>query len=69
MDNIPRCPNCGGKDIRPSFAEGMRDSIMLFFQMTPFRCRACEKRFYRRVARTEGASTAASSEGNANQAN
>lgn len=68
MDNIPRCPDCGAKDIRSSFAEGLRDSIMLLFQMTPFRCRACTKRFYRRVTRTAAAPTAAS-EGKVNEAN
>jgi DNA-directed RNA polymerase subunit RPC12/RpoP len=50
---IARCPACGGRDLRPSRSRGVRDAFMLHFQRTPWRCRACGHRFYRRVQTQE----------------
>ena len=47
-DNILRCPNCGGRDIRHTQHSGLVDNLMLLLQRVPFRCRGCQKRFYRR---------------------
>jgi len=44
-----RCPACGRRDIRPSVARGPWDAVMRFFSLSPYRCRACSHRFYRRM--------------------
>jgi hypothetical protein len=49
----PRCPNCKIHDIRPSFQKGFQDTLFRVFSCMPYRCRACEKRFYRYVERKE----------------
>jgi DNA-directed RNA polymerase subunit RPC12/RpoP len=49
-DDKLRCPNCGGADIRHSLRRGILDWLMNVFDKAPFRCRRCERRFYRRVA-------------------
>jgi DNA-directed RNA polymerase subunit RPC12/RpoP len=49
-DDTVRCPSCGGADIRHSLPRGLLDSFMMAFGKTPFRCRRCERRFYRSVA-------------------
>lgn len=51
--NIVRCPNCGGRDVRRSKRAGLLDDLMRMLQRTPFRCRSCQHRFFRRVE-TEG---------------
>ena len=45
-----RCPSCGGRDIRHSLQNGIRDYIMRFFRRQPYRCRRCRHRFYRYTA-------------------
>ena len=45
-----RCPSCGGADIRHSLPRGLWDSFLMAFGKTPFRCRRCERRFYRHTA-------------------
>jgi hypothetical protein len=42
-----RCPRCGGADVRHSIPRGFRDSFMVAIGRHPFRCRACQCRFYR----------------------
>ena len=42
-----RCPNCLMRDIRPSFQKGFQDTVFRLFSCMPYRCRACETRFYR----------------------
>jgi hypothetical protein len=46
LDDKFRCPGCGGLDIRYSRRRGPVGALMFLFNRTPFRCRACEKRFY-----------------------
>ncbi len=43
------CPSCGKHDIRPSVVRGMLDAVMSVFSYAPYRCRACERRFYRHM--------------------
>lgn len=41
----PRCPSCGGADVRRSYpARG--DRVYVVFSCVPYRCRFCERRFY-----------------------
>jgi len=42
----PRCPSCGGSDIRHSKPGGILDALMLACSRSPYRCRRCERRFY-----------------------
>src|ERR1019366_2772813 len=49
-DDTVRCPSCGGADIRHSLPRGLLDWFMMAFGKAPFRCRRCERRFYRSVA-------------------
>jgi DNA-directed RNA polymerase subunit RPC12/RpoP len=49
-DLVVRCTWCGSRDVRHSFPNGIRDGIMAVLRFTPFRCRSCRKRFYRRAA-------------------
>lgn len=44
-----RCPGCGRKDIRQSVFGGLRDNFMKMCGFMPYRCRACETRFYRKM--------------------
>jgi hypothetical protein len=48
-----RCPKCESRDVRPSSHRGIGDALMAMLFLTPFRCRACDKRFFRRVLRRE----------------
>lgn len=45
---IPRCPNCGWRNVRLSHSTGPIDTIMKMFSVAPFRCRSCGTRFRRR---------------------
>ena len=45
-DEKIRCPNCGGPDTRHSKRRGILDTLMTTFGKSPFRCRACNRRFY-----------------------
>ena len=49
-DEKLRCPSCNGIDIRHSLQRGPLDALMTAFGRKPFRCRACERRFYVHVA-------------------
>jgi DNA-directed RNA polymerase subunit RPC12/RpoP len=49
-DDKLRCPSCGGADVRHSLPRGLLDSFMMAFRKAPFRCRRCERRFYRHAA-------------------
>ncbi|MGD0778629.1 MAG: hypothetical protein ABSC05_38100 [Candidatus Solibacter sp.] len=49
-DDKLRCPSCGGADVRHSLPRGLLDSLMMAFGKAPFRCRGCERRFYRHPA-------------------
>ncbi|MBZ5584005.1 MAG: hypothetical protein LAQ30_17690 [Acidobacteriia bacterium] len=51
---IVRCPNCGSRDVRPSYPAGPRDALMMALGFTPLRCRSCQRRFYRRALRKPG---------------
>jgi DNA-directed RNA polymerase subunit RPC12/RpoP len=46
VDNILRCPRCGGRDVRYSQHQGILDTLMLAFHRVPHRCRSCKHRFY-----------------------
>jgi predicted RNA-binding Zn-ribbon protein involved in translation (DUF1610 family) len=43
---MPRCPNCGWHDVRPSKPKGI-DPVIATLGLKPFRCRSCGHRFYR----------------------
>jgi hypothetical protein len=45
---MPACPVCGGRNVRPSQAMRIEDQIRAWFRFTPFRCRTCQNRFYKR---------------------
>ena len=40
------CDDCGTPDVRPSWPAGMQDRLMAAFGYSPYRCRACNYRFY-----------------------
>jgi hypothetical protein len=46
---MPPCPNCHGRNVRPSQAIRFKDKLRALFQYTPYRCRTCQHRFYERV--------------------
>ncbi len=45
---MPPCPNCAGHNVRPSLAVGLEDRLRAVLRYTPYRCRACQHRFYYR---------------------
>jgi hypothetical protein len=40
---------CGGHDVRPSARRGLMDNIRKIFSQAPYRCRACQHRYYRHL--------------------
>ena len=46
---MPKCPNCGGQNVRSSQAIRLEDKLRAVFHFTPFRCRTCQHRFYTRA--------------------
>jgi hypothetical protein len=46
-DEKLRCPSCGGVDVRHSQRRGLLDSLMSALHKEPYRCRFCQRRFYR----------------------
>ena len=52
--NSVNCPRCGSEDIRRSHRRGALDWFLSRMGRTPYRCRACRKRFFRAVFVTEG---------------
>jgi hypothetical protein len=42
---MSRCPNCRSDRIRPSWPR-MRDKLLRASRIKPYRCEACQKRFY-----------------------
>jgi len=46
-DALPRCPNCGWQDVRPSHTRSTLGMALALFSIAPFRCRSCSHRFYR----------------------
>ena len=40
------CPKCGEERAHRSHRSGIRDHFYRLFQMIPYRCRACHRRFY-----------------------
>lgn len=45
---MPPCPNCAGRNVRPSQAIRFEDKVRAMFHFTPYRCRTCQNRFYSR---------------------
>jgi hypothetical protein len=45
---LPRCPNCGWRNVRLSHSNGPIDTVLKMFTVFPFRCRSCGLRFHRR---------------------
>lgn len=43
----PSCPNCGWSNTRPSFRAGILDLILAALLLKPFRCKSCNRRFFR----------------------
>ena len=52
VDNIRRCPRCGGRDVRRSQQRGAWDTLMQALRRVPQRCRSCQNRFYIYLSRT-----------------
>jgi predicted RNA-binding Zn-ribbon protein involved in translation (DUF1610 family) len=52
VDDMPRCPNCGWHNVRPSMTKGSLDLLLSAFSFKAFRCRSCGHRFhtFRRAA-------------------
>jgi hypothetical protein len=40
------CPNCGEAAAHRSHRDGIKDNFVRLFQMIPYRCRKCRRRFY-----------------------
>jgi hypothetical protein len=40
------CPHCGEQTAHRSHRSGIKDRLMRLFEMIPYRCRKCSKRFY-----------------------
>ncbi|HVW84506.1 MAG TPA: hypothetical protein VHB50_07485 [Bryobacteraceae bacterium] len=40
------CPKCGENKAHRSHRAGVQDHVRRLFQMIPYRCRACQHRFY-----------------------
>ena len=40
------CPKCGEPSAHRSHRSGIKDQVLRIFQMIPYRCRKCSKRFY-----------------------
>ncbi len=50
---MPPCPNCNGRNVRASLATGgILDAMAGLFGYSPFRCRVCQHRFYKRRSRS-----------------
>src|SRR5579864_5162269 len=41
------CRMCGRADVRPSWQSGASDALLSWCGRMPYRCRACNSRFYR----------------------
>jgi hypothetical protein len=44
------CPHCGEQSAHRSHRSGIKDRVMRIFQMIPYRCKKCKKRFYTYLA-------------------
>jgi hypothetical protein len=55
---MPVCPVCGGRNVRPSQAMRLEDQIRAWFRYTPYRCRTCQNRFYKRPKAGSGQTSA-----------
>ncbi|HWB98695.1 MAG TPA: hypothetical protein VG672_18430 [Bryobacteraceae bacterium] len=49
------CPNCGSSDVRISFIEGLLDRIFALASYSPYRCKICTYRYYRKSSGGPGA--------------
>jgi len=58
IEGIVRCPRCGGRDVRHSRHRGIKDAFLVALGRHPFRCRACDFRFYKSLPREAGGQTA-----------
>jgi hypothetical protein len=45
---MPPCPVCNGRNVRPSLPVRFEDQVRAWFRYTPYRCRTCQNRFYKR---------------------
>ncbi len=45
---MPKCPLCGGQNVRRSENIRFEDMVRGWFNYRPFRCRRCQHRFYKR---------------------
>ena len=48
---MPKCANCGGQNVRLSYSLTVPDRLAKMAGYSPFRCRVCQHRFYKRVPR------------------
>jgi hypothetical protein len=52
QSKLPRCPGCWKRDVQRSRSRGLKDVVARAFSLVPFRCRACQRRFYSRTEAT-----------------
>jgi transposase-like protein len=45
---MPRCPNCGWKNVRISHNKGLLDTILAAMSIQRFKCRTCGRYFRHR---------------------
>ena len=46
-DRTEFCNRCGKTDVRPSWPAGILDPLLAVLHHYPYRCRACQYRYYR----------------------
>ena len=56
---MPPCPNCNGRNVRASMPVSVEDALRAWFRYTPYRCRACQHRFYKRQPKSSQAAAQA----------
>ena len=44
------CPKCGWHNVRRALSKGLIDCFLVKFSYSPYRCRVCNHRFYRRAS-------------------
>jgi len=55
---MPPCPICNGRNVRRSESVRFEDKVMGWLRYTPYRCRTCQHRFYKRPDPQPTATTA-----------
>ena len=64
IERSGKCPLCGSRDFRISYANSSLDGIRRKLGLLPFRCRGCTKRFIRRSSGNAGSAVPSGAEAN-----